>query len=580
MNGTFKFVLQQFDGVNVTNQKELIIDPEGWSELGISYSRNREFSGILRKYLIELAFKVDPTDDLKSGEEPADRGGKLWIDSLVASNGPDVEAFIGVYEFDAEEDKYKNPFVGKFDFSTWSSDEINTTVNIVDTSFNDKLIKRKKIKVNVQSTESIGGVTLTPPLPQEINLHQREILEIGDFDFDEDNAVVDETDNVELFRGHSIPVLKITSDIDELKTPFATSIINFGSLFYNTATTNKEVELLLSVKGTYIQNDTLINTYFAIRVFDDADGDLSDTGNYTDTIIENIPIGSRSGAFDIIDFPVSISLLEGNGVSFILRSAVTIFGTYTFTYESASLDVKSVDFFDATKSPSFFLFDVWKQEIENITDTKDSFVSTLYGGIKDGYAVDGAKTNRVLLSGNMIRNIPDSSVTISLVDLFESCRAMDNIGMGIERRNGKSVVVVEELPYFFNGTVIDGIYEVADLKFNFDNEYFHNSIEIGYSKSEVEEVNGLNEFNNKSEYVNRIESFEADLKLISKIRADGSGLEKLRRLQYSENPTEDAREDEDNWVVDARFNGTTFQAKQMRSTILLKTFSVLEQLIT
>ena len=88
------------------------------------------------------------------------------------------------------------------------------------------------------------------------------------------------------------------------------------------------------------------------------------------------------------------------------------------------------------------------------------------------------------------------------------------------------------------------------------------------------EVNGLEEYNNKFNWSDSVHTIKNKLDLVSKIRADGYGIEFARRKQYSDFPTEDTKYDNENFIIVLRKeNGLYFSAKDEEYATVENIFS-------
>jgi hypothetical protein len=131
------------------------------------------------------------------------------------------------------------------------------------------------------------------------------------------------------------------------------------------------------------------------------------------------------------------------------------------------------------------------------------------------------------------------------------------LGAGIEHDEFNNPFLrVEKKEHFFSGEVVVTIHSVKNISKKPAREWIYNEVEVGYAKAEYEEVNGLEEYNNKFEWASSIKTIKNKLNLVSKLRADGYGIEFARRLQYDENPTEDSKYDNENFSIIVKEDGT------------------------
>ena len=171
-----------------------------------------------------------------------------------------------------------------------------------------------------------------------------------------------------------------------------------------------------------------------------------------------------------------------------------------------------------------------------------AFIQRLSGRVEIGYVTDGIWHNNVLFSGKQLRGFTDKPHT-TFDKSFKSARSIWNVGIGIEKFGSKYKVVVEDLTYFFRGTVSTTLHNVRKVKREISDAFTFSEVKVGYEKSEYEEVNGLEEYNNKSTFATFIKSDTNILDLISPERADGYGMEFARRRNVKIAATEDTQYD-------------------------------------
>jgi len=196
--------------------------------------------------------------------------------------------------------------------------------------------------------------------------------------------------------------------------------------------------------------------------------------------------------------------------------------------DSITLNLTNLNTHQTKAVAPFLLFE---RIIQILTGTDKAFKSDIFSkGLADGYPSAGKYGYEMIVPGKWIRGYtpPISDLSISLDTLFESLDAIFNVGLGFETINNKRIVVVKPKSFFFQPEVILTLEDISDLEISPIAELHYNEIEVGYAKSQQESNDiGQIEYNGKSTYTTPITSFDKSLKLISNLRADGTGLELL-----------------------------------------------------
>jgi len=186
-----------------------------------------------------------------------------------------------------------------------------------------------------------------------------------------------------------------------------------------------------------------------------------------------------------------------------------------------------------------------KRLVQLITDQEDCFKSNVFGRVDIGYTTDGIWQNNVVFSGKQLRGFTDKAAW-TFDKSFKSARSIWNLGLGIEKIANKFKVVVEDVTYFFRGTISVTLHNVRKVKREINDDFTFSELNVGYEKAEYEEVNGLEEYNNKSTFATYVKSNKNVLDLISPDRADGYGMEFARRLSVKAgHATEDSPYDQE-----------------------------------
>jgi hypothetical protein len=281
--------------------------------------------------------------------------------------------------------------------------------------------------------------------------------------------------------------------------------------------------------------------------------------------------------FDIL----LVGLTPTNVISLIFRSGILLTGQQaTCEFTEIDISVELVDWVDSTSAQGYLMHEV-ERIAQVILDKENAFQSDFFGRTDIGYPVNGEGAFQTVHSGKQIRGIPNEHPSISFRDWFTSVNAQHNLGAGIEfDKFNVPFIRVEKKEHFFSGQVITTIHSVSNLRKSVAREWIYNEIEIGYAKAEYEEVNGLEEYNNKFEWTSSINTIKNKLDLVSKLRADGYGIEFARRKQYSDSPTEDTKYDNESFTVIVKEDGTLPNGDTKYKNVQSENYDIVENIFS
>jgi hypothetical protein len=416
-------------------------------------------------------------------------------------------------------------------------------------------------------TQRIEGVELDANSQQTVFLHQRAILQTAKLALNEDAATVQQTTSpIDGLKGFTLPISLDASEIQNVTAQNNPALDVAGGTFWSPL--NSAAGTLSNCKfvGTVKANPGVGTTDTANRTFhllirrytDDTMTAYSDDG----------PLWQFTGELEEqpeLDISFDFTLLNitpDEVLAFVFfETTADVFGFFTVEFTEIDISVEFIQNFDSTTAQGYFLHEAAQRITEVITDTQAQFKSNLFGRTDIGYAQNGIASKRTVHKGLQVRGFPNAAPSISFRNFFDSVNAMENIGAGIEYDSlNRPLLRIEEKEFFFSGEVIGTVYDVAKLKKKVAREWIYNAVQVGYQKSEYEEVNGLREHNNKFDWSTYISTIKNEYKIVSVIRADGYGIEFARRKPYSLFPSEDTQYDNDNFIVVVREVGPNWHA--------------------
>ena len=147
----FKFVLSEPSEGSLT----LHHAPDGWQDAETTYSRHKTYGSVLRSASTnELTFYKEGRDFLKN---------------VYENTGIDANATMTVQKLNTTTWVYDDyPAAGKFDFSTYQVNEKSVKIQMMDTSFKEKVLNRASTEVNLISKTSIEGYISSTALVGQI----------------------------------------------------------------------------------------------------------------------------------------------------------------------------------------------------------------------------------------------------------------------------------------------------------------------------------------------------------------------------------------------------------------------------
>lgn len=548
MNRSFIFI-------NDGNKYLVKKDPIGWENLNKTLSRSMSeigYYGVARKVSAELEFWGD--EDVaylqnrfkNSGTEGKERI-EIWR-KIDGKDSMELE-YEGIVKF--------NPFNVK-----WNEDLIpSVSLKFEESNIHDKIFTRDTEKINIRSNETYEGIPIPAIQTRTIKLHQRTLLEQNTFVASENNkwgyiiAPPGEAENtISSEYGHIIPLEQVLGENENIVIPSDYSIdpalINDGVLIHNYApqVVSMNISLNMSVNGLVKQfiGGSLSYIRFVFRIYQD---DISTI--VSSTTIKDITVLNPTGdnPFDeTINYSTTLQLLSGQGFTIFFEYEYNAAVAYYVEYDNIDLSISSIQYFEESTATCTYRHEYLERLLQIITDQEDILKSDVFGRGEIGYESDGLFSNNVLVSGRQIRGFT-SFPQPSLKDTIKSLASKYNVGFGIEKIDNIYKCVFEELPYFFKGNVIHTFYNCSKFSTKVSKDLTFSSCEVGYKTSELELTNGLEEYNNASRYGTYISSQKGNLDLVSTERADGYGIEKMRRKHRTIAGSEDTKEDNDIWSV-------------------------------
>jgi len=540
-------------------------DPIGWDEGIYTIKRSEVYKGAFHEYTTSLKFHCDG-------------GGKQYVDNIYERD--DIDGRIDILiEYDCDgSGLYDTLFNGIINLASYQTDGQYTTVNIEKSDLLTKIFSRDEIVVDLKSTTSIGGATITAPDETILALHSQNIF----FQGNSTPSEVPFTHSVNIsagdgfgYRGYSLPT--IPSTISELDTYYGfTEFSDFGYPGGSASSTSLpavfqansldieypatfRVQCRFSGMFTdiYYTPAHRINTAHNLAIAWGASlNDAITAGQflslYTDDYDTILDVFTQSFDTGAIDTTVTMNFNDSLYVYWFEKETIldgSVYGslTHDYAYDVANFNVQINSIAVNTTAKSFLIHEAFNQVVDAMADSNGNFYSDFYGRTdsqKRTYVSDGCGSKIAILNGLNLRKIEKSNFA-SFRDLFQSFDCLHNIGMGLV--NG--LIRVEPIEFFFDKTTkVITLPLVNKYSIKNDNSRYFNKISIGYSKWESEFHGGLDEVNASHEYSTKISSTKNILNKLSNYIASGYSIEFTRR-KWNDNETQDWRYDNDNFII-------------------------------
>lgn len=206
---------------------------------------------------------------------------------------------------------------------------------------------------------------------------------------------------------------------------------------------------------------------------------------------------------------------------------------------------------EETESDVFLIYEAISRVMESITNKCMTLDSDFFGRTDSEpnvYPVDGCGALECITSGLYLRNAETPNFFLSMKDLLTGLQNIHNIGFGLIN-DGSEVMKVEEVGYFYQDTEILDATDAAKLKMKVVPEEIPGTILGGYDKWEVENVNGLDEFNSKREFRLTVKNAKQTFDYRCKFVAGGYAIELTRLQSFAETGAADTKYDNETFII-------------------------------
>ena len=455
---------------------------------------------------------------------------------------------------------------GDLDFNTFDNIEIQINMTSRRINLDDLFRTRIETIVNMNSNESIDGVSLTPPTTQEMFLHSKIIqtsqnagsnleapgsppvlFTVGnDFTLQMDFAnqisgaatIPNFNNNLERQYGQGVFTSLTTNTPEQLRPHYIFQNV-FGDLQMNyiaqygllvTNTSGITIEYL----GTFVRvNDveTLISTPQTFNVNSDffvCNIDFTHQGSF------NIPENAQVFIYDKWEIPVAIVLSKAHRV--IPGSLHNMQLTLNGRAQNSTAQV-------------YQPFDVFNHVLNVINNKNGVLISDFLQNVAN---------RSYLTNGYLIRKFAeaDQPLRVSFMDMFFGwAKPMFGLGFSLVDDSGTAKVFIGRYNEFYQDREIVYIPTIDDesLSITFDGDLIFNEAEIGYrdfpNSNDENKENNIDEFNTVHNLLLPIERKKDEFQQESLFIGAAAKIENQRREQFADVSQETVTDDEKVFVI-------------------------------
>lgn len=262
--------------------------------------------------------------------------------------------------------------------------------------------------------------------------------------------------------------------------------------------------------------------------------------------ISNDQLADSVGVYCVLIFHTT-STTDGNPEAVVIGGA--IFDEETFFKISTSKICPT------TTAQYYMIHESLSRVTESITNGCLRVKSDYYGRTDSqpySASEDGCGSLRFVTSGLKIRKAEKPAFFVSLKDLFEGLRGIDNIGIGIEQNPyipDYDWLRIESVEYFYQDVEVLRLPYVPEAEIAVQEQLHYSLIKSGYQKWEVERVNGLDEPNSNREYRTSLTSVNNTLDITSKLVAGSYAIETTRQQSFADTGAADTTYDNETFII-------------------------------
>lgn len=524
--------------------------------------RSKDTDGVIRQVVIDLKF-------IKRGRAFVKR-------CFEQSGGPDAKLLCNVYWLNPNTRQKELYCSGQANFANYELTEDTLVIDVEQTGFQRLVENSIDIPVDLSTNVDIFGNALPANPAIDIPLHAKTLKKT--YNKAGGELIVNFTDDGSAWfvPGNGVGAFAGITDpskyfIDEITTrseinsgisdtyPVDLSLYGFKIFAGGSYTIKIDSQLIINAVGAgpskHIDAQVKLvygrsGVYMVINVSPlySEDVDLEKTFHYEGEI--DLLAG------DELYYFVSFTISGGGGpknITFALNSTEDL-GTRGF------MNIVGLTKTADSTTKAFLLHEAVKRTVQFYTGQEDCFESPLLGRTDLGYDEDGAGSLVAITNGNNIRLRP-KPINASLRDLLGITNSLYGTGMTYKTVNGVQKIVLDTKDKFYDKTLRAlNLGKVYNVRRRLDINRLFNQVQFGYShKIDLDQINATDAFNTLRNYVLPLRNSKNKLDFSNAVIADGYQIEYQRGFI---NSTNDAKLDDENFLIQCVRDGLNFKAKK------------------
>lgn len=555
-------------------------DPGQLDQFTSEVKRSRDNAGVVFNFTVDLEFNKD---------------GRAFIQDVYETQGIDGSIQVDIYEYKPNRYRWELEYTGELDLREYEITETKVAVNVEKVSFERKFLSLIDLDVDLEATQSYLGVSLpqtpTIDLPYHAKVIRKQATIEGPSAFVQSGFTPGFASYIRL--GGSLN----NSDFDE-------AIVSTSFWTTPASATEKppdidDFSLLVTEPGEYTFDFSQLNFDWSIEVANIFPPNTPNLTSWTVKVIyqknNETPVEVYNQNFTPADFDQTVLTEGGNRTKFTklnespsvpqivetlslndkvfiwIDSGIDFAGAgdsskdiaYRLT-EDSFFSISADTVFPGTNAKSIMVHEAIEKICQVITDQPVAFRSSVLGRTDTSlsYPIDGPLSLIAFTNGRNLRQSSNQQLFASFSDMIESLNAKRPIDWGFETlEDGTRIIVVEDKSYFYdkNNKILElGV--VSNPKMKARKDLYYAQVEVKYPKIEnINQVNGIDEFNTVRRWGSPVVRSEGKLTLNSVYRSGGLEIESQRRLLGS---TEESRLDDEGFLTAVIRDGFFFRSEQ------------------
>jgi hypothetical protein len=504
---------------SATPVKPIQFAPTQWDEIQLSYSRTLDTKGVFRSLSDSYKFVRDGAKILR----------KLFFEGGVNAK---CEVLIRKFNRAVGVYAYEDYFLASADFTTATNETSYFTINLKEAGFLSKYESRKSTKYKIPITDNANAVWV---YYDGINLQFIQTW----------GSIVDEI--VPATLGVNVPTFSpLTSEgtnlywyiyaqnllgtfIDLLTNNSSSSLVctmvydyDYNIFIPSSTSSGAKLELFYQIINP---SGTLLSTVLAfVAPTTLAPGD---SANYSGTATNTFSV--PAGCIVLCRFHMRVS-----------SSVLLTPSSFEATQLGSKLKMTSDNRTKPSYIPHLTRDYVFKELVKLIGDNTTTGAGT--------FLTSSACNDKLMTSGDALRNLPKAQMYISMDDFFETIDSQH--GAGLHYKQSTDEFFLYNYTSLFPSIEIANLGEVGKMNVKPVSNEFYSKLAVGQQDYTYDEVNGKDEFNTEIEMLSPLEGIKGSKSYLSPARHDIYGIEQIR-LNLSEKKVTDAESDNDVFEIHA-----------------------------